>query len=198
MCVGYFSAFQYCCVIKNWINYLSLLSNPISVKNHSKAAQTSRVQLLYSLNCAQWEWEGGWDCAGCTSFLCLCPVLSLEKLFEKWGACPWAIWLGESSDEKSSGARKEVEMALAAWLLRIGNQSPGEPVKDVSSRENLGSGQSFGIVTCPSWWRNSLISKVWRHFNTSMSTKQVSLSAKKYPSKQATYCCSLFHNYNRC
>lgn len=86
---------------------------------------------------------GEWDCAGCTSFLCLGPVLSLEKLSEKWRACPQAIWLCKNSNEKSSGARKEVEMPLAAWLLNVGNQSLGEPVKDVSRREDHEPGHSI-------------------------------------------------------
>lgn len=34
-------------------------------------------------------------------------------------------------------------MALAAWLLNVGNLSPGEPVKDVSGREDHESGHSI-------------------------------------------------------
>lgn len=34
-------------------------------------------------------------------------------------------------------------MVLAAWLLNVGNQSPGEPVKDVSGREDHESGHSI-------------------------------------------------------
>lgn len=79
-------------------------------------------------------------CEGGYISLVLGPVLSLEKLSEKWGACPWAIWLSESSAEQSSGARKEVEIALAAWLLAVGNQSPGEAGKSVSGREDHESG----------------------------------------------------------
>lgn len=34
-------------------------------------------------------------------------------------------------------------MVLAAWLLNVGNQSPGEPVKDVSGIEDHESGHSI-------------------------------------------------------
>lgn len=34
-------------------------------------------------------------------------------------------------------------MVLAAWLLNVGNQSPGEPVKDVSGGEDHESGHSI-------------------------------------------------------
>lgn len=34
-------------------------------------------------------------------------------------------------------------MVLAAWLLNVGNQSPGEPVKNVSGREDHESGHSI-------------------------------------------------------
>ncbi len=47
-----------------------------------------------------------------------------------------------AADERSSGARKEVEMVFAAWLLNVGNQSPGEPVKDAGGREDHESGRS--------------------------------------------------------
>lgn len=49
-------------------------------------------------------------------------------------------------------------MALAAWLLSVGNQSPGEPVKDVRSREDHESGHS-----------------IWRHDRTVLMVKQFDL-----------------------
>lgn len=48
----------------------------------------------------------------------------------------------------SSGAHKEVEMALAAWLLKTGNQSLGELVKDGSGREHYESGGLIWQLTC--------------------------------------------------
>lgn len=102
---------------------------------------------------------------GVTCFWCWCPVLSLEKLSEKWGSCPQAIWLGKSSDDESSGARKDVEMALVAWLLSVGNQSAGEPVKDVSGTEDHGAGHSI-------WQRDRSVLMVEQFDLLSVQTSQ--------------------------
>lgn len=58
-----------------------------SVKNCSKITPNQPITAAPFSNLVR-RGEGGegvWDSAGCTCFLCLLPVLSLEKLFEKWG-----------------------------------------------------------------------------------------------------------------
>lgn len=49
--------------------------------------------------------------------------------------------------EESSGAHKDVEIVLAAWLPNVGNQSTGEPVKDLSDGEDSGLVTHLAIVT---------------------------------------------------
>lgn len=58
-----------------------------------------------------------------------------ERVREPYGSA-------RAATGESSGARKEVEVALAAWLLAVGNQSPGEPAEKMEAAEG-----STGPVT---------------------------------------------------